>query len=330
MREPILSIRDLTIRFRAQSGESMPAVSGIDLDLFAGEMMALVGESGSGKSVTALAILGLLESPAAEIVRGSIVYRREGGEALELLALRGRELCRVRGREIAMIFQEPMTSLNPVLSIGAQIVEAIRLHEHVSFRDAKRKAIQLLERVGIPDAARRFRQFPHEFSGGMRQRVMIAIALSCRPRLLIADEPTTALDVTVQRSVLDLLKELVDDTGLGLLFITHDLTLVSAYASRVGVLQRGQFVELGSAERVFRHAMHPYTRRLLAAVPVIGSKLNRLAEPEGAACNTSVDSLPVSTGGEAASSPIAGPSTEPAGLSRVHDNHYVRIDCAPA
>jgi peptide/nickel transport system ATP-binding protein len=277
----LLDIRDLQIRFGAAE-----AVRGISLQLDEGEVLGLVGESGSGKSVTALAILGLL-GPAAQVT-GQVLWRSVGAasfnEASEdksaqganLLRLRQRALRQLRGREIAMIFQEPMTALNPAMTIGRQVAEAAEAHfPSWTGQDAKRKAIAALEAVAIPDAARRYGDYPHEFSGGQRQRILIAMALINRPRLLIADEPTTALDVTVQAQVLELLKELQRKHGLAMLFISHDLAVVGQVASRVAVMRAGQIVETGPAARLLTAPEHPYTRSLLAAVPTLCTDRNQ-------------------------------------------------------
>ena len=263
----LLRIRNLRIRF----GQS-EAVRGIDLDLDEGEVLGLVGESGSGKSATSLAILGLL-GPAATI-EGQILWQtgtsgKDGGE-INLLRQPPAALRRLRGRQIAMIFQEPMTALNPAMSIGRQVAEAFAAHApSFTGREAKSKAIADLEAVALPDAARRYADYPHQFSGGPRQRILIAMALINRPRLLIADEPTTALDVTVQAQVLDLLRDLQRQHGLAMLFISHDLAVVGEVASRVAVMRQGQIVETGPSRELLTHPQHPYTQSLLAAVPTL-------------------------------------------------------------
>ena len=254
----LLDIRDLQIRFGAAE-----AVRGISLQLDEGEVLGLVGESGSGKSVTSLAILGLL-GPTAQVT-GQILWR-----GADLLRLRSGDMRRLRGREIAMIFQEPMTALNPAMQIGRQVAEAAEAHfPSWTGRAAKRKAIAALEAVAIPDAARRYRDYPHQFSGGQLQRILIAMALINRPKLLIADEPTTALDVTVQAQVLELLRELQKKHGLAMLFISHDLAVVGQVASRVAVMRAGQIVESGPCARMLTAPQHPYTQSLLAAVPTL-------------------------------------------------------------
>lgn len=258
--EPLLDIRDLHVRFPASTGE-VRALDGVSIGLLAGETLGLVGESGSGKTMTALSILRLVPSPG-QIVAGEI---RFAGQNLLLRAeSRMRE---IRGNEIAMVFQEPMTSLNPVHTIGRQIAEAIRIHERLGRQAARERATRMLELVEIPDPARRYREYPHQLSGGMRQRVMIAIALSCKPRLLIADEPTTALDVTIQAEILDLLADLQRRLGMALLLVTHDLGVVAERANRIAIMYAGRIVEQGPVSGIFREALHPYTRGLLRSVP---------------------------------------------------------------
>lgn len=267
-----LTIRELAISFPDVSGGASArreVVSDASVAVEPGEMVAVVGESGSGKSLTALSVLGLLPG-GARIDRGSIrlgAGRGEGGE-VELVGRHGwRAWSGIRGRRIAMIFQEPMTSLNPVLPVGEQVAEAVRLHRGLRGRAAMRSACGFLERVGIRDASVRMHGYPHEFSGGMRQRVMIAIALACGPEYLLADEPTTALDVTVQAQVMELIGDLRRREGLGVMLITHDLALASQHATSVAVMRAGRVVESGAVSRVFGRPEHPYTRGLLASVP---------------------------------------------------------------
>jgi peptide/nickel transport system ATP-binding protein len=258
----LLDIRNLHIRF----GQA-EAVRGIDLAVDEGEVLGIVGESGSGKSATALAILGLL-GPAAK-VDGQVLWKGPHGP-MDLLSQTPAEMRQVRGRQIAMIFQEPMTALNPVMSIGRQVAESYAAHNPSwTGREARRRAIAALEAVAIPDAARRYGDYPHQFSGGQRQRIMIAMALINKPRLLIADEPTTALDVTVQAQVLELLKDLQRQHGLAMLFISHDLAVVGQMASRVAVMRGGQVLETGPSSRILSAPEHAYTRSLLAAVPTL-------------------------------------------------------------
>jgi peptide/nickel transport system ATP-binding protein len=267
---PLLDIRDLQIRFGTEE-----AVRGIGLQVDEGEVLGLVGESGSGKSVTALSILGLLGS-AAQVTGQMLWQSADGSGEIDLLRQPTRALQRLRGREIAMIFQEPMTALNPVMQIGRQVAESAEAHSPSwTGRESRRKAIAALEAVSIPDAARRYGDYPHQFSGGQRQRILIAMALINRPRLLIADEPTTALDVTVQAQVLELLKDLKEQYGLAMLFISHDLAVVGQVASRIAVMRAGQIVETGPSAHLLTAPNHPYTRSLLAAVPTLRTDRSR-------------------------------------------------------
>ncbi|MGB7547172.1 MAG: ABC transporter ATP-binding protein [Terracidiphilus sp.] len=284
---PLLDIRDLQVSFGATE-----AVRGVSLQLDEGEVLGLVGESGSGKSATALAILGLL-GPAARVV-GQMLWRAGSADtdAIDLLRQPAGALRQLRGREIAMIFQEPMTALNPVMSIGRQVAECASAHfPSWTGREARRKAVAALEAVSIPEAARRYGDYPHQFSGGQRQRILIAMALINRPRLLVADEPTTALDVTVQAQVLELLKVLQRQHGLAMLFISHDLAVVGQVASRVAVMRAGEIVETGSCRRLLTNPEHPYTRSLLAAVPTLRTDRSRpLAVLENSPAETRVGS----------------------------------------
>ncbi len=264
MSDALLTVTDLAVSFPARTG-TIRAVDGVDLTVRRGETLCVVGESGSGKSVTALAVMGLLDRSGAD-VRGSIVL-----DGRELLTLDERAWRTVRGNDVAMIFQEPMSSLNPVQRIGDQIAEAVVLHQDVDRAQAGRRAVELLELVGIPAAERRARDYPHQLSGGMRQRVMIAIALSCNPKLLVADEPTTALDVTIQAQILALVQELRERLGMAVMLITHDLGVVAETADRVAVMYAGRVVETGAVAEVFERPLHPYTRALMRAIPVMGS-----------------------------------------------------------
>ncbi|ESX67233.1 ABC transporter ATP-binding protein [Mesorhizobium sp. M0027] len=266
---PILSISGLRAVFRI-AGRDIAAVRDVDLTIGSGETVALVGESGSGKSVTSLSIIGLLPKRVGHIAEGSIALRRKNGTVTELTSLDAESLRKIRGNEIGMVFQEPMTSLNPVYTIGEQIAEPIRIHLGKSHREAEADAVRLLEQVGIPDPKRRARQYPHELSGGMRQRATIAMALSCDPGLLIADEPTTALDVTIQAQILDLLAELQAQRGMGILFVTHNLGVVAEIADRVAVMYAGRIVETGPVSEVFTRPRHPYTVGLMRSVPRLG------------------------------------------------------------
>jgi ABC-type dipeptide/oligopeptide/nickel transport system ATPase component len=257
MAEPLLDVQHLSVTF----GGLSPAVDDVTFQISTGETLGLVGESGSGKSVTAFSILRLLQPPG-RITSGSVRF-----QGRDLLTLPEREMREVRGAGISLIFQEPMTALNPVMRVGDQIAEALLVHGKARRADARARAVELLEAVKITDPARRVRDYPHQLSGGMRQRVMIAIALACRPPLIIADEPTTALDVTIQAQVLELLRELKTRYNLALLLITHDFGVIAEMADRVAVMFKGKLVEQGSVRDVLRHPSHEYTRNLLAAVP---------------------------------------------------------------
>ena len=256
----LLSVKNLSTEFPVKKG-IVRAVEDVSFDVDQGEILAIVGESGSGKSVTSLSIMGLLAEPG-HVAGGSLEF-----EGKDLATLSEKQYRELRGNDMAMIFQEPMTSLNPVYRVGNQIVEAIRTHEKVSKAEAKDRAVDLLRKVGIPSPEARINDYPHQMSGGMRQRVMIAMALACNPKLLIADEPTTALDVTIQAQILDLLRRLRDDTGMAVLLITHDLGVVSETADRVVVMYCGQVVEEAEVRTLFDHPMHPYTLGLLKSIP---------------------------------------------------------------
>jgi len=261
---PLLSVQNLRAHFATRNGV-VRAVDGLSFDVNAGETLAIVGESGCGKSVTSLSILRLLDEPPAKLA-GSIMF---GGR--DLIALDEAAMRRLRGNEISMIFQEPMTSLNPLLTVGRQLAEPITLHQGLSAAAARARAVEMLTLVGIPSPERRVREYPHQLSGGMRQRVMIAIAIACNPKILIADEPTTALDVTIQAQILDLMRDLQARTGSAIILITHDLGVVAEMAQRVVVMYAGRKVEDSSVEDIFLDARHPYTRGLLGAVPKLGS-----------------------------------------------------------
>lgn len=264
-RRPLLAMRGLMTRFHTMDG-IVDAVDGVDLDLFEGETVGLVGESGCGKSVTALSILQLLRCPPAEI-SGRILFHD-----MNLLDLGREGIRKIRGKAISMIFQEPMTSLNPVLTIGEQISEAIRLHQGMKAPEAWKWAEQMLQMVQIPSPRQRAKDYPHKLSGGMRQRAMIAMALSCKPQLLLADEPTTALDVTIQAQILSLMMKLKEEFKTSILLITHDLGVISEMATRVAVMYAGKIVEEAPVRELFKDPRHPYTRGLLGSVPVIGRK----------------------------------------------------------
>ena len=268
MADPLLDVQRLTVVFEG-ARSSVTAVDAISFQIAPGETLGLVGESGSGKSVTACAILRLLQPPG-RVTAGRIMF-----DGRDLLALPERDMRRVRGARISLIFQEPMTALNPVMCVGDQIAEALTVHGQADARAARARAVELLNAVHIPDAARRVRDYPHQLSGGMRQRVMIAIALACHPALVIADEPTTALDVTIQAQVLDLLRELQERYSLALLLITHDFGVIAEMADRIAVMYRGALVEQGAVRLILRAPVHAYTQRLLAAVPGVGVSLPR-------------------------------------------------------
>lgn len=261
-----LEVIDLHTHFFTREGV-VRAVDGVSYHLNHGETLGLVGESGCGKSVSALSIIRLVPDPPGRIVKGRILF-----EGRELTAMPERELRKIRGNEISMIFQDPMTSLNPVLRIGRQITESIKLHLGLSDKEAEARAIELIESVGIPDAPRRLREYPHQFSGGMRQRIMIAMALSCDPKVLIADEPTTALDVTIQAQILDLLRRLQAKIGMSILLITHDLGVVAGIANRVAVMYAGKIVEQAETKELFKNPRHPYTLALLHSIPRLDSR----------------------------------------------------------
>jgi len=268
----LIEIKNLRTSFFTPEGE-MRAVDGVSFDIEEGKTLGLVGESGCGKSVTALSIMRLIPSPPGEVVGGQILFRGK-----DLLDLNREEMRKVRGNEISMVFQEPMTSLNPVFTIGNQIMEAIRLHQGLARREAREKAIEMLRLVKIADPAARIDVFPHQLSGGMRQRVMIAMALSCNPSLLIADEPTTALDVTIQAQILELMKELQESLGMAILLITHDLGVVAEQADEVAIMYAGKIVEKARPEAIFSKPLHPYSLGLLNSVPGISGKKKKRLE----------------------------------------------------
>ncbi len=260
---PLLEIKGLKTHFKTDDGW-LHAVDGVDLSIEAGETLGVVGESGCGKSVTAKTVMKLIDMPPGKIVAGQVLY-----QGRDLVPLGPDEMRKIRAKEIAIIFQEPMTSLNPVYTIGEQIAESIRLHDGLSRKDAMDRAVEMLRLVRIPTAERRIRDYPHQFSGGMRQRVMIAIALACKPKLLIADEPTTALDVTIQAQILDLMGELKDRLGMAVMLITHAMGVVAETAQRVVVMYAGKVVEEASVEQLFARPRHPYTQGLIRSIPRI-------------------------------------------------------------
>jgi oligopeptide/dipeptide ABC transporter ATP-binding protein len=271
----LLSVANLTTAFATARGE-IRAIEDVSFSLDEGEILGIVGESGSGKSVTALTIMGLLPQPPARVAAGSILFDGD-----DLTKLSDTRMQRIRGPGIAMVFQEPMTSLNPVFTIGEQVMETIRAHERLSQRAVYARALEMLEKVGIPSAARRMGDYPHQLSGGQRQRVMLAIALACRPRLLIADEPTTALDVTIQAQILDLMMDLRDEFGMAIIVITHNMGVVAETADRVLVMYAGRIVEEAPVARLFDRPLHPYTRGLLSCVPTLEQDQARLMAIQG-------------------------------------------------
>ncbi|MFT5089325.1 MAG: oligopeptide/dipeptide ABC transporter ATP-binding protein [Candidatus Latescibacterota bacterium] len=274
-RTSLLEVRDLRTYFYTEDGVAK-AVDGVSFELALGETLGLVGESGCGKSVSALSTMRLIPQPPGRIESGQVLFRGR-----DLLGLSEEEMCQVRGDDIAMIFQEPMTSLNPVLTCGYQISESVILHQNVSKQEARHRAIEMLKLVGIPAPEQRIDEYPHQLSGGMRQRVMIAMALSCNPDLLIADEPTTALDVTIQAQILELLQRLQDEFEMAILMITHDLGVIAEVADRVAVMYAGQVVEYASTQDLFARPQHPYTRGLMQSIPHLEEKRDRLEIIEG-------------------------------------------------
>lgn len=273
--EPVLDVKNLTTRFETQDG-TVFAVNGVSFVLNKGEFLGVVGESGSGKSVTMMSLLRLIPMPPGEIVAGTAMFDGE-----DLIAMDKDEIRQVRGGKIGFVFQDPMTSLNPVVRVGTQITEALKIHLGMSKKDAQEKAVELLEMVGIPDAPARLNAYPHEFSGGMRQRAMIAIALACSPEILIADEPTTALDVTIQAQIIDIAKDLRDKLDTSVIWITHDLGVIASLADRVLVMYGGQIVEEGPVNELYLSPQHPYTRALLRSVPRLDQKGSGLESISG-------------------------------------------------
>ena len=300
----VLEVQGLTVRFDT-SERSVVAVKDLEFHVRAGEVLAIVGESGSGKSVTSLSIMRLIEHGGGTIASGRISFTRRNGGKLDLAKAADSVMRTIRGGEISMIFQEPMTSLNPVFSVGAQVAEAVMLHQGLSHAEAEAEALRMLELVRIPEAKQILKRYPHQLSGGMRQRVMIAMALSCKPSLLIADEPTTALDVTIQAQILQLIRQLQEEMGMAVIFITHDMGVVAEVADRVLVMYHGEAVEEGTCEQIFHNPRHPYTQSLLAAVPRLGSMLGtdepapfpllRITDPEAEQLGTAdMDETPAS------------------------------------
>lgn len=309
----VLEVQGLTVRFDT-SERSVVAVKDLGFHVRAGEVLAIVGESGSGKSVTSLSVMRLIEHGGGTIASGKISFTRRNGGKLDLAKAADSVMRTIRGGEISMIFQEPMTSLNPVFSVGTQVAEAVMLHQGLSHAEAEAEALRMLELVRIPEAKQILKRYPHQLSGGMRQRIMIAMALSCKPSLLIADEPTTALDVTIQAQILQLIRQLQEEMGMAVIFITHDMGVVAEVADRVLVMYHGEAVEEGTCEQIFHNPRHPYTQSLLAAVPRLGSMrgtdepapfpLLRITDPEAEQLGTAdMDETPVDMPEPAASAP---------------------------
>lgn len=320
MSKPLLKIDHLTTSFRINN-QYYPAVDDVSLTVHENEILAIVGESGCGKSALALSILGLHQNKRTKM-EGSINYKGNN-----LLSLSDSNMNKIRGKEIGMIFQEPLTALNPLMTVGKQIEENLDYHTNLSSSQKKERALQLLAQVGIPKPTITYKQYPHELSGGMRQRVMISIAIACNPSFIIADEPTTALDVTIQAQILDLLKEIQKETKLGIILITHDLSVVAEVADRVAVMYAGQIIETGTVEEIFNQPLHPYTRSLLNSIPTTHSKNQRLHIIEGTV--PPLDKLPRT--GCRFSHRIPWIQSyaheEQPGLHEVTPNHYVRCSC---
>ncbi|MBY9081301.1 ABC transporter ATP-binding protein [Paenibacillus sp. HN-1] len=270
MVQPILKIENLHTHFFTEKGE-VPAVDGVDLHINPGEVLGVVGESGCGKSVTSLSVLKLVPNPPGRIVDGRILFKGQ-----DIVPMKEREMRKIRGNAVSMIFQEPMTSLNPLFTVGQQIIETVRLHQGVSKKEAREHAVDMLRKVGIPRPESIIEEYPHQLSGGMRQRVMIAMSISCNPELLIADEPTTALDVTIQAQILDLIRRLNEEQGTAVMMITHDLGVVAEMCHRVAVMYAGKVVEEGPVRDIFKNPLHPYTQGLIASVPRMDETRERL------------------------------------------------------
>ncbi|MCP3971078.1 MAG: ABC transporter ATP-binding protein [Rhodobacteraceae bacterium] len=310
---PVLDVKDLKTVFRTRQGE-VHAVNSVSFDLKPGELLGVVGESGSGKSVTMMSLIGLLPSPPAEVQNGQVLF---GGQ--DILKADDQTLRAIRGARIGFVFQDPMTSLNPVFTVGFQLMEPLRKHMGMNKRNARKRAQELLELVGIPDAGQRLRDYPHQFSGGMRQRVMIAIALACDPQVLIADEPTTALDVTIQAQILELVKDLRRKLGMAIVWITHDLGVIAGIADRVIVMYGGQIVEHAPVRELFANPQHPYTRALLETIPKVhGERDERLRVIQG---------QPPMLGAEPAACPFRARCTHR--LGRCDRENPVRVPVGP-
>jgi oligopeptide/dipeptide ABC transporter ATP-binding protein len=279
MTDPVLQLEDLTVRFHLKRGQ-LTAIDGVTFTVHRGETFGLVGESGSGKTATARAVMRLIPIPPGEVVSGRILF-----EGTDILAYSPQQMRELRGKKIAMVFQEPMSALNPVFTVGKQIADALRTNLGMSKKEAKARVIELLQLVGIPSPASRYDNFVHEFSGGMRQRVMLAMALSCNPTFLIADEPTTALDVTIQATILELIRSMIERFHMSLIFITHNLGVVAHTCDTIGVMYASHLVELGTKNELFAHPLHPYTVGLLNSIPRLDTKTKYLTPITGSVCN---------------------------------------------
>jgi peptide/nickel transport system ATP-binding protein len=321
----LLEIRELKTYFDTLDGE-VRAVDGVSFSIKPGRTLGLVGESGCGKSVTAASILRLLPHRTSRIVGGEILFQRTNGEVVDMARLNpdGAMIRSIRGNEISMIFQEPLTSFSPVYTIGSQIAEAVALHQRVNKTEARQRTIRLLEQVGIPNASQRFDEYPHHFSGGMRQRAMIAMALSCNPRLLIADEPTTALDVTIQAQILELMKQLQEELGMAILIITHDLGVIAEMADEVAVMYMGKIVESGDVRTIFRQPLHPYTVGLMRSIPRLGSRTKERLTPIPGSVPDSFTILPGCAFAPRCPAPKRAACFEPVTLDEVEAGHHVR------
>lgn len=326
----LLQIKELQTYFETLDGE-VRAVDGVSFQIAPGRTLGLVGESGCGKSVTAASILRLLPKRTSRIVGGEILFQRTTGDVVDMAQLNpdGAMIRSIRGNEISMIFQEPLTSFSPVYTIGAQIAEAVALHQRVNKHEARQRTIRLLEQVGIPNAAQRFDEYPHHFSGGMRQRAMIAMALSCNPRLLIADEPTTALDVTIQAQILELMKSLQDELGMAILVITHDLGVIAEMADEVAVMYMGKVVESGDVRTIFRQPLHPYTVGLMRSIPRLGSATKERLTPIPGSVPDSFTVLPGCAFAPRCPAPKRPACYEPVPLQEVEAGHLVRCTLYP-
>ncbi len=326
----LLQIKELKTYFDTLDGE-VRAVDGVSFAIAPGKTLGLVGESGCGKSVTAASILRLLPKRTSRIVDGEILFQRTGGDVVDMARLNpdGAMIRSIRGNEISMIFQEPLTSFSPVYTIGAQIAETVALHQQVNKQEARRRTIRLLDQVGIPNAEQRFDEYPHHFSGGMRQRAMIAMALSCNPRLLIADEPTTALDVTIQAQILELLKSLQQEFGMAILIITHDLGVIAEMADEVSVMYMGKIVESGDVRTIFRRPLHPYTVGLMRSIPRLGSHTKERLTPIPGSVPDSLTILPGCAFAPRCPAPNRGICYEPVDLVEIEPGHRVRCTLYP-